>query len=47
MVRENIQLQTRYQQNMKKYEEADDKTTELLNILDEVRFPVCSNAIAY
>jgi hypothetical protein len=37
MEKENIQLQAQIQRNVKERKEADDKTMELLDILDEVR----------
>jgi hypothetical protein len=36
MEKENMQLQAQLQRNVQDHQEADDKTMELLDILDEV-----------
>jgi len=47
MENENIQLQAQIQRNVQESKETDDKTMELLNILDEVRTFYLSQEIAH
>jgi hypothetical protein len=47
MENENIQLQAQIQRNVQESMEADDKTMELLDILDEVMTFYLSQEIAH
>jgi hypothetical protein len=47
MENENIQLQAQIQHNVQESKETDDKTMELLNILDEVMTFYLSQEIAH
>jgi hypothetical protein len=47
MENENIQLQAQIQRNVQESKEADDKTMELLDILDEVMTFYLSQEIAH
>jgi hypothetical protein len=44
MEKENMQLQAQLQRNVQDHQEADDKTMELLDILDEVKPSACYNS---